>query len=79
MHSPETIERDRHFAKVKQQLHDVFRDIDKNRDEQITKDELLNYLLTLTSNQNVADDGSLRERLDNIVSTLFERMDANDD
>ena len=32
MHSPDTIERDRHFAKVKQQLHEQFRDIDKNKD-----------------------------------------------
>ena len=50
MHSPDTIDRERHFAKVKQQLHDQFRDIDKNKDGLITKAELLDYLMTLTQN-----------------------------
>ena len=85
MHSPDTIERDRHFAKVKQQLHEQFRDIDKNNDGLLTKAELLDYLLKLTKNQNIAggeqsqDDIELRERFDEVVTELFDRMDANED
>ena len=83
LHSPDTIERDRHFAKVKQQLHEQFKDIDKNRDGLITKQELMDYLMHLTKNQNVSsteeNDNDLRARFDEVVSALFERMDANED
>lgn len=45
MHSPDTIERDRHFAQVKQELHRQFEDIDRNHDGLIDKEELIEYLL----------------------------------
>lgn len=43
----------------------------------------MDYLMHLTKNQNVSsseeNDNDLRARFDEVVSALFERMDANED
>ena len=48
INSPDAIERDRHHAKIKQELQRVFNVIDKNGDGMVTHQELLDYLTSMT-------------------------------
>ena len=48
IHSPDAIERERHFQQVKQNLHRQFQEIDTDHNGYVDKQELIAYFLTLT-------------------------------
>ena len=56
IHSPDAIERERHFSQVKQDLHRQFEMIDTDGNGYVDKEELIQYMLDLTGNKMVGDN-----------------------
>lgn len=68
-------------------MHKQFDAIDADKNGIVDKDELIQYMLTLTANKkglqrntmNQEEVDDLRDRFEEVVSGLFERMDRSED
>ena len=89
INSPDAIERERHLAQVRQDLIKQFELIDADQNGYVDKEELIQYMLRLTgnndgmmggqSNMSPEEEAELRARFDEVVTGLFERMDKTGD
>ena len=87
INSPDAIERERHYEQVRLDLHKQFDAIDVDRNGIVDKEELIQYMLTLTANKkglqrggmNQEEVDDLRDRFEEVVSGLFERMGRSED
>ena len=82
VNSPDAIERERYLLQVRQDLQNQFEEIDADHNGYVDKDELIQYMLRLTGNNeemSVEQEYDLRGRFEEVVTGLFERMDKSGD
>ena len=87
--SPDAIERERHNTQIRQDLLKTFQEIDADKNGYVDKEELIQYMLKLSGNNKGIMGGQnnippeefldLQGRFDDVVTTLFERMDKSGD
>lgn len=85
VHSPEHIEKERRFERMRLELKRQFEAIDTNRDGFVDKKELIDYMMALTRDRNAGaslSDDEYRSTMDTyqkVCDELFDKLDKNHD
>ena len=89
IHSPDAIEKERHYQQLYQDLKRQFEAIDRDHNGLIDKEELVAYMMEMTGNKMAAEGGvaamseeeqiDLEARFNDLCSNLFVMMDQGED